>query len=279
MSIEVLGTAGLTTVQDLGRYGYAALGVGRAGAFDRAALRLANRLVGNVEGAAGIEVTFGGLALRLHRAVTVALTGAPCPGLDSGRAHTLAAGTVLRLGTPPTGARSYLAVRGGVAVPPVLGSASWDSLGELGPEPLRVGRRLGIGTAVAGPVAGAISAGHHVPTATPLRVIAGPRQDWFTPDALAQLTSATWLVRGDSDRIGIRLAGPALRRARTGELPSEAALPGGLQVPGDGAPILLGPDAPVTGGYPVIAVVVDADFDRAAQLRPGDAVRFRAVPR
>jgi len=271
--IEVLAPGPFTTVQDGGRAGFAALGVPRSGAFDRAALRLANRLVGNPPDAPGLETTFGGLELLVHDAVTVALTGAVCPGLDHAVPVTLAAGSRIRLGVPRTGLRSYLAVRGGIGVEPQLGSASTDTLSGLGPAPLRGGDRVPVGAEPSGAVAPA-------PTGSPpfagvLRVVAGPRADWFDSAALDVLTSAVWTVRADSNRIGVRLDGSRLARTRTAELASEPTLPGALQVPPDGLPIVLGPDAPVTGGYPVIAVVRDADLDLAGQLRPGDQVGFR----
>jgi biotin-dependent carboxylase-like uncharacterized protein len=257
------------TVQDLGRPGYAAIGVPRSGAFDRAALRLANRLVGNVEHAAAIEITFGGLAVQFTQAATLAFTGAACPGApDWGAAASVPAGTIVRLGRPAGGLRSYLAVRGGIAVDPVLGSRSTDTLSGLGPPRLQRGDRLPVGPPSGEPSGAATGAGR----ADRLTVSFGPRDDWFTPGAAQVLLAAAWTVRPDSDRIGVRLAGPALERLRTGELPSEPARPGAVQVPGDGRPIIFGPDAPVTGGYPVIAVV--EDLDRAAQLRPGDTVRF-----
>jgi biotin-dependent carboxylase-like uncharacterized protein len=267
--IEVLAPGPLTTVQDRGRPGFAALGVPRSGAFDPGALALANRLVGNDESAAGLEITYGGLALRCHRPVTVALTGAACAGLDFGAAVSLPAGTVLRLGRPAAGLRSYLAVRGGVDVPPVLGSRSTDTLSGLGPAPLRAGDRLPVGPSPAGEVSGA-SAAFASPAGLALRF--GPRDDWFTAEARRRLLSAEWTVRPDSDRIGLRLDGPRLERAVGGELPSEPTLPGAVQVPPDGRPIVFGPDAPVTGGYPVIAVLLD--LAAAAQLRPGDRLRF-----
>jgi biotin-dependent carboxylase-like uncharacterized protein len=271
--IEVVDPGPLATVQDLGRVGYAALGVPRSGAFDRAALQLANRLVGNRDGAAGVEITLGRLVARLVRPATLALTGAVCPGApDWGVAMSLPADTTIRLGPPARGLRSYLAVRGGIDVSPVLGSRSTDTLSGIGPAPLRPGDRLPIGSA-AGPVVGAAATPEVArPAVLPVRF--GPRDDWFTAAARAALTDGVWTVRSECDRVGIRLAGPALDRVRLEELPSEPTLPGALQVPPDGGPILLGPDAPVTGGYPVIAVVTA--LDRAAQLRPGDVVRFRS---
>lgn len=267
--IEIVAPGSLATMQDLGRCGYAALGVPRSGAFDRAALRLANRIVGNAADAVAIEFTLGGLQIHLHGAATVALTGAACPGADWGAAVTLPAGATLRLDRPPGGLRSYLAVRGGFAVEQVLGSGSTDTLSGIGPAPLQAGDRLAIGPP-AGEVSSAVAPAR--PAGAALAVRFGPRDDWFTAAARDQLLSTRWLVRPDSDRVGVRLDGPALERVRPRELPSEPVLPGALQVPGDGRPLLFGPDAPVTGGYPVIAVV--ADLDGAAQLRPGDVVRF-----
>ncbi len=270
--IEVLAPGPLTTVQDLGRPGYAALGVPRSGGFDRGALQLANRLVGNRDGAAVLETTLGGLALRFVEAATVACTGAPCPGApDWGSALTLPAGAEIRLGAPLAGLRSYLAVRGGFAIAAVLGSCSTDTLSRLGPPVVQAGDRLQVGPPE-GEVSGQASSADLTAAVLPVRF--GPRDDWFTAAARRALVETEWTVRSDSDRVGVRLDGPRLERDREGELPSEAVLPGALQVPPDGRPILFGPDAPVTGGYPVIAVVTA--LDRAAQLRPGDHLTFRA---
>jgi biotin-dependent carboxylase-like uncharacterized protein len=281
--IEIVDPGPLATVQDLGRPGLAALGVPPSGAFDRSAMRLANRLVGNDDSAAGFEFTLGGAELIFHAAATVAGAGARCPGTDWQQPMTLAAGTRLRLDAPPRGVRSYLAVRGGLAVEIVLGSRSTDLLSGLGPAPLRAGDRVPVGPQPAEPVSGVVVPlpAAMIDSLTPtdpvmLRVVLGPRDDWFTADGLAALLSASWQVRPESNRIGVRLSGPALHRAIDVELPSEPTRPGALQVPADGQPILLGPDAPVTGGYPVVAVLADGgDLDRAAQLRPGDQVRFR----
>ena len=283
--LEVLAAGPLATVQDLGRPGLADLGVGVSGAADRAALRLANRLVANPEGAAGLEVTLGGLRLRPHADVLVALTGAPCPVAVGGRVEgpyatlRVPAGVELALGAPLRGLRTYVAVRGGLAVPPVLGSRATDLLAGLGPPPLRPGDRLPVGpppaahpvvdvAPVAGPPDGDVE----------LRVRLGPRDDWFTPAARELLLRSAWTASPDSDRVGVRLTGPALERAVPGELPSEGVVPGALQVPPTGRPVLLLADAPLTGGYPVVAVVLAADVDRAAQVRPGQRVLLRAVP-
>jgi biotin-dependent carboxylase-like uncharacterized protein len=279
--LTVLTTGPLTTVQDRGRAGWASIGVTRSGAADRFAAALANRLVGNDAAAAVLEVTAGGLQVRAGRTLLAAVTGAPAPVSVDGRPApfdaplTLHPGQVLALGMPPVGLRSYLAVRGGIGVPPVLGSRSTDTLSGLGPAPLRPGDELPVGDLAAeepvvdvAPVA--------APSARPvLRVLPGPRRDWLSPAAWTALTSEDWTVSADSDRVGLRLAGPSLARARTDELPSEGLVPGAVQVPPDGAPVLFLADHPVTGGYPVLAVVATADLPTAAQLRPGDPVRFR----
>jgi KipI family sensor histidine kinase inhibitor len=282
-ALEVVEVGPLALVQDLGRPGHAAVGVPRSGAADRAALRLANRLVANDdEGAAAIEVLLGGLAVRAHGLRTVALAGAPAPATVDGTpvAHhsvvTLRPGQTLALGPPPTGLRTYLAVRGGLAVDDVLGSVAGDTLSGLGPAPLQPGDVLAVGpepehpwlldlAPVAPPTGGTVT----------LRAIPGPRADWVAdPTAL---TRTTWTVSSRSDRVGMRLEGEPLRRTDKRELPSEGMVRGAIQVPPGGEPVVFLADHPVTGGYPVVAVVVDADVDRAAQVRPGQSVRFRTV--
>lgn len=280
--LTVLAPGPLATVQDRGRPGWASIGVTTSGAADRSAHDLANRLVGNVPDAATVEVTAGGLRLRAGRTLLVAVTGAPLPVAVDGRAAPFAApltlppGGVLDLGRPAVGLRSYVAVRGGVDVPLVLGSRSTDTLSGLGPRPLTAGDELPVGALAAeeplvdvAPVA--------PPAARPvLRVLPGPRRDWLAPEAWAALTAGEWTVTPDSDRVGLRLAGPPLIRAVDAELPSEGLVAGAVQVPPDGSPVLFLADHPVTGGYPVLAVVVTGDLPAAAQLRPGDRVRFRA---
>ncbi len=281
--IEVLEPGPLATVQDLGRPGLAALGVGRAGAADPAALRLANRLVGNVEGAAGIEATLGGLSVRVEADVTAALAGAPCPAAVGSRPVApyapfhLAAGDALRLGTPSSGLRSYLAVRGGVAVPAVLGSRSTDCFAGLGHPPLRSGDRLPLGTATASPPVVDLAPQPRPAAQRVLRVLPGPRVDWLAEGSFQALCAATWRVSADADRVGIRLEGPALRRQRREELPSEGMVAGAIQASPDGRPALLLVEHPVTGGYPVLAVVIGADLAAAAQCRPGESLRFSAA--
>jgi biotin-dependent carboxylase-like uncharacterized protein len=275
--IEIVRPGPFATIQDLGRPGQAALGVGASGAADRRALRLANRLVGNPEDAAGIEITLGGFVARFDRLARVAVTGAPCESSVGMYAPAyLRAGEELRLGTPSAGLRTYLAVAGGIDVPPVLGSRATDTLAGLGPERLREGARLPLG-AVRGDPPGVDSAPVAPPEADPvLRLLPGPRADWFTDDALELLVREPFTVTQDADRVGIRLDGPELERRDPGrELRSEGMVEGALQVPPNGRPVLFLADHPVTGGYPVIAVVEPEDVPAAAQVRPGARVRFR----
>ena len=280
--LTVLAPGPLATVQDRGRPGWASIGVTRSGAADRAAAALANRLVGNDPSAAVIEATAGGLQVRAERTLLVAVTGAPASPAVGGRPAPLNApfplrpGAELSLGRPAVGLRSYLAVRGGIDVPEVLGSRSTDTLSGLGPEPLRAGSALRIG-ALAGAEPIVDVAAVRLPSDAPVvRVLPGPRRDWLLPAAWTALTSHEWTVSADSDRVGLRLTGPRLQRARDDELPSEGLVPGALQVPPDGAPVLFLVDHPVTGGYPVLAVVVAADLPAVAQVRPGHVLRFRA---
>ncbi|WP_435817554.1 biotin-dependent carboxyltransferase family protein [Micromonospora sediminicola] len=319
--IEVLRAGPLTTVQDQGRPGWAHLGVPRSGALDPDALRLANRLVGNPEHAAGLEITLTGCVLRVTRAVTVALTGAPAdvlvewpptgpatvPGpvavdrrtdrrtdrgtvearaqvaagtrrpADVGRPLALPAGAVLHVGPARVGVRTWLAVGGGIAVEPVLGSRATDTLSGLGPPPLRDGDRLPLGVPAGPPPPVDLAVTRPVPAEVRLAVRPGPRQDWFTPAALGLLCGDAYTVGPDSNRVGARLAGAALPRAVAGELPSEGLVLGAVQVPPDGQPLVFLADHPTTGGYPVIGVV--DDVTPLAQARPGTTVRFHGPQR
>ena len=274
--ITVLRAGPLTTVQDLGRPGLAQLGVPRPGAADLPALRLANRLVGNPEGAAGLETTLLGCTLRFGTGRWVALTGAPVPA-PMGVPFRVPAGGTLEIGTALAGLRTYLAVGGGLAVPATLGSRSTDLLSGLGPAPLRDGDTLPLGDP--GPPA-AVDAVPLPPVAAEpvLRLRFGPRDDRLAPAARRMLAAEAFPVSPDSDRIGVRLAGPALPRSRTDELPSEPIVLGSVQLPPDGRPVLFLADHPTTGGYPVVGVVHPADVPAAAQARPGTRLRFRPVP-
>jgi len=278
--ILVLAAGPLTTVQDLGRPGWAHLGVPPSGALDPDALRLANRLVGNPEPAAGLEVTFGGLAVELSAPGWIALTGAPAALTVGGRPAALyapvpvPAGVKVAVGVPVEGVRTYLAVAGGIAVPPVLGSRATDVLSGLGPAPLSTGDSLPLGAPARSPST-VDCAPAWPPAAGPLRLYPGPRADWFTGAALERLTGSAYEVSVDSNRIGVRLTGPVLERERFGELPSEGLVTGAVQVPASGQPVVFLADHPTTGGYPVIGVVDPRDLAAAAQARPGSRIRFR----
>ncbi len=281
--IEIVDPGPLTLVEDLGRVGHLAVGVGRAGAADVASYLLGGRLVGNPDGVAALEVTFGGLRFKAFGDLLVCLTGAHAPGDADGRAvphaapFTLRDGQVLSLRMPSSGLRTYVSFRGGLALPGVLGSAASDTMSGLGPAPVRAGQTIEIGRRTEAlphvDVAGVVP-----PPAGPveLAVLPGPRMDWFAhPESLAE---TKWAVSGRSDRKGIRLEGEPIERHtqwRDAELPSEGMVRGAIQVPPNGRPVLFLNDHPVTGGYPVIGVVRSAHVDRAAQLRPGQGVRFR----
>ena len=282
-----------TLVQDAGRPGQAAQGVSAAGALDQGAMRHANRLVGNASGLPVLEALLGGLQLVCQGAAVVAVTGASGP-LELTRAGGRAApvprnaaliltdGDALSLGQPMTGLRSYVAVRGGLLVAPVLGSASRDTLAKIGPPTLAAGQRLPIGAA---PTGSAVGAPDRSPPPLPragdtvtLDVVLGPRTDWFTPEAVALLAGQPWRVTPQQDRVGMRLLGEQpLARTQTQELPSEGTVTGAIQVPASGQPVLFLADHPLTGGYPVIACVAPHHLDLAAQIPPGAWIRFRPL--
>ena len=282
--IRVRAPGPLTTVQDLGRPGLAHLGVPTAGAADRRAFGLANRLVGNPAGAAALEVTLAGPELEWEAGGWVALTGGRVEASLDGRpvpmdvAVRVEAGQVLAVGTVTSGLRAYLAVRGGIDVPEVLGSRSTDTLAGIGPPPLEEGARLPLGDLTQGDPFLQVAPTPALDPEPVLAAVRGPRDDLFTARALRTLVGAAWTVSSDSYRTGIRLDGPALERRRTVELASEGMVEGSLQVPPDGHPILFLANHPTTGGYPVVAVVAGRDLPLAAQARPGTRLRFRFVP-
>ncbi|MGB3473423.1 MAG: 5-oxoprolinase/urea amidolyase family protein [Mycobacterium sp.] len=280
-TLEILHTGPLALVEDLGRAGLGHLGVSRSGAADRRSHRLANRLLANPDDRATIEVAFGGLSVRVHGGdVDIAVTGADTdPNVNGVSFGTnsiqhVRDGQVVSLGTARSGLRSYLAVRGGIDVTPVLGSRSYDVMGEIGPAPLRDGDVLQIGERT-----GDYPEIDQAPVATipddvvELRVTPGPRDDWFVdPDIMVR---TNWLVSNRSDRVGMRLVGMPLEyRWPERQLPAEGADRGAIQILPNGFPIILGPDHPVTGAYPVVGVVVDEDIDTLAQVRPGQTVRM-----
>ena len=278
--IEIINQGIGSSFQDLGRLGSSHLGVGRSGAADRSSHRLANRLVGNDESAATIE-SCGGLSVRVLQPVLIAVTGAHGvidvrhgrPMAVNGVEH-LPSGAEFTLRAPDVGMRYYVAVRGGLEVDPVLGSRSLDTLAGLGPT-LTAGMRVAIGSDPMTPIT--TDLGIVAPLTTLIHVSSGPRRDWFTADAWDTLTTQAYIVSPAGNRVGARLSGPALARVAVRELLSEGLVEGAIQVPPDGQPIVMLADHPVTGGYPVIAVVEPYHVPSVAQARPGTALRFRHV--
>lgn len=281
--IEVVSTGQRASVQDLGRVGYAAWGIPAGGAADRGSLRLANRLVGNPEGAAAVEMLLGGAVLRFARTVVIAVTGATCPftvdrvpGRCDGP-QMVAAGAVVRFAFPPRRLWTYIAVRGGVATEPMLGSRSVDEPSGLGHN-LRVGDLLPIGAdTVRPPLVDVAPLPRWPDGAIALEAVIGPRAEWFTDESLNAFAHGRYAVSAASDRVGIRLLGQRLGRRIDRELLSEPAIRGAVEVPPDGLPIIFSADHPTTCGYPVVAVLEPDATDQAAQSRPGQSVTFRLI--
>ncbi|GAB3609186.1 hypothetical protein GCM10027414_13110 [Humibacter ginsengiterrae] len=287
-AVTVLQSGPQLLIEDLGRPASASIGAGRSGALDRGALRLGNRLIGNAESAAGLEAVVGA-GLRFERPTWFAVTGARGAltlgghPIEPDAAWRAEPGEVLELGTAEHGLRYVVALRGGIAVPHELGSASSDIGARLGPAPLTDGDPIALADDVAGgiPAVDALTVWSPPDDEVDVHVVAGPRQDWFTRESVVAFYETGWQVTQDSNRVGARLHadGVMLQRsddpAHPSELPSEPMVPGAIQVPPSGEPTVLLADGPVTGGYPVIAVVADADLDLFAQLRPGQRVRFR----
>ncbi|MFD1798072.1 5-oxoprolinase/urea amidolyase family protein [Paracoccus aurantiacus] len=282
--IEVLAAPFPASFQDAGRMGMLDQGIPASGAMDRAAFRALNRLLGNAPGTAALEVTGGGLRLRSDAACTVAVTGAArrvtVNGQDfaSHRPVALDSGDELLLGPPESGTYGYLGLRGGFDVTPVLGSASTDTLARIGPDMVTAGSRLRLAKARAGAVGDPLPA-PALPRAgdvVTVEVTLGPRADWFTDQAVDSFLRQHWRVSQQSSRVGKRLEGQGLERRDDRELPSEGTPHGAIQVPHSGQPVLFLSDHPLTGGYPVIAVVSASALDLVAQAPPGALLRFHA---
>lgn len=283
MTARIIAAGPLALVQDSGRPGAAAFGLGPGGALDRAALAAANALVGNPASSAGLEILLGGFSLEFTTPAVFAVTGALGELLIDGvpvpqrSAQSVPAGARLTIGTASAGLRYYLAIAGGIEAPTLLGSRSRDILAAMGPEPLQAGQLLTFGSDHQE------ATGHEVFRDPPktaqqlsLRVTPGPRLDWFDAAAWPALLGQQWTISADSNRIGARLLGRPLEFSRTGQLPSEGMVTGALQVPPSGLPTIFLADHPVTGGYPVIAVVRKADIDLLGQAQPGQRLRFLA---
>ncbi|AJK47987.1 biotin-dependent carboxyltransferase family protein [Burkholderia plantarii] len=313
-AVEVLRAGPLSTVQDAGRHGFRHLGVAQGGALDTLALEVGNRLVGNRPDAAAIEITLGPAAFRFPRATRIAITGTEFGAtLGERPAHAwwslpVAAGETLVVPVARRGMRGYLCVAGGIDVLPVLGSRSTDlgsRFGGLGGRALRDGDRLPIGPIAAGQRGCVAPDAHefgvkapawcapftqfdqaprrprhlhaHAPWATPVRVLPGPQYEAFAAASRQSFWDDEWLVTPNSNRMGYRLAGPMLAREARDELLSHAVLPGAIQVPPNGQPIVLMHDAQTTGGYPQIGTVIRADLWKLAQARLNLPIRFVAT--
>jgi biotin-dependent carboxylase-like uncharacterized protein len=273
-ALEVLAAGPLTLVQDLGRPGRQAWGIAPSGAFDRGAHDRAQRLVGNDAAAAGLEVLLGPFAAVARGDLVVAVTGASCTVTVGGRAEAgemalyVRDGERLELGPCEDGVRAYVGVRGGVEVAGVLGSRSSDIGGGIGPAPVATGDALPVGRAVRGePHYGLARRARNRPLL--LELALGPHDDALADEAWRAVEATQWVVNERSDRMGVRLEGGRVRGA--GELASFPVVPGSVQLTPSGELVILGPDAGVTGGYPVLGVVARAALDALAQARPGTA--------
>jgi antagonist of KipI len=287
-AIEVLEPGLFTTVQDLGREGFGPMGVSLSGAADAIALRIGNRLVGNAEGAAALEMTLLGGTFLFPDGAVAALAGSDFGATLDGRpveiwtAFAAKPGRALRLGPTRSGARCYLCIRGGIQVKAFLGSASTHVLSGLGGHEgraLRKGDVLRIGEASGVSRKQSLSARAlaNLQPRKVLRVTSGPQSDWFSEAAQKVFYENTFRVAEESNRMGIRLQGPAIPTASSGEMISEGVALGAVQVPEGGLPIILFVEQQTTGGYPKIANVISADFHSLGQLRPRDEIRFERV--
>lgn len=284
-------STGLSTLyQDLGRSGYGDAGVTASGVLDRSAARQGNRLVGNPATATVLENLLGGLKLHLSTDVTMAITGAEVEATITVDEETkpaplrtpfvMPSGGTLTLGQPTVGVRCYVAARGGFAAPRVLGSTATDTMSRLGPDPLKDGDPLKVRTR-----SDLNASGDREPSTlserTTLRIVPGPRADWCAEGEVDHLCSQEWVIGPSSNRTALRLDAPEggrpLIREDRGELASEGMVTGAIQVPPEGLPVLFLADHPVTGGYPVIATVIAEDLDIAAQLAPGQTMRFERL--
>ncbi|BAU95383.1 allophanate hydrolase subunit 2 [Corynebacterium suranareeae] len=291
MSFKVISTGPQALFQDRGRFGFASSGVGTSGAFDRLSAARANHALGNDPNATVIEILLGGFEVEAQAPSSIVFTGTEAEvkvrtaGGQSKNATTntiidVAAGDRIRIEPATYGMRAYFGVRGGFLVEETLGSASTDLISHLGPAPIQEGEELAVGTDIADhrwwPKLRQLPVLWKRMPAETLTVIRGPRDDWFTQESLNSFFSQVFTVSNDSNRIGLRMeATTPLRRRQQGELKSEGMVRGSIQIPPGGNPVVFGPDHPVTGGYPVIAVLTARSCDRSAQLLPGDKVRFR----
>lgn len=286
ITLEILACGPATTIQDAGRPGHSRIGLPSAGAIDQRALRLANMLVGNPPGEAAIEMAFAGMLARANGAtLQLALAGAradiDCAGRPQleHRTFMLHDGELLRIGPMTSGAYAVLAVAGGIAVPPALGSRSLDAragIGGLEGRPLRAGDRVPL-RAHDGPFLSRWSNAVSLDQQAPIRVVLGPQDHAFTERGLQTLIGRPFTVSHAINRMAYRLQGPFVERKPGVEIVSDGTLPGSIQVPLDGSPIVLMADRQTVGGYPKIATVIGLDLGKLAQRRPGQEVRFTPI--
>jgi biotin-dependent carboxylase-like uncharacterized protein len=282
-ALEIIHCGPGASVQDAGRFGYRRFGVSTAGAMDRRALALANALVGNPPDAAAVELPLSGAAFRVTGGpvlvaacgpgTTLAFAGRPVPDNTSVQAVD---GDTVAVGPPRDGVYSYLAVAGGIQTPPVLGSHSCHRRSGIGGDVLSPGDRLPCAGGAAETVL-LFPDGIGYGNGEAIRIVPGPQIDFFEQAEWTRFLSTPYRISPRSDRMGMRLDGPVLRSAKGHDIVSEGVVPGSVQVPGDGKPIVLGRDCQTTGGYPKIATVISADLDRLAQIPFGCEVRFRVV--
>ncbi len=287
MPVHVKSPGLLSTVQDLGRYHYAHVGISIAGAADRIACRIANLILGNDQNAPVLEMTLTGATLEFDERALIVLTGAACvasigsTSVISALPMEVAPGDVLSCGRIERGCRTYMAVRGGFAVPNVMGSASTHLAGHIGGilgRSLRTGDILHLGkesNRPIRPVDAAMVDSLYFPA--PVRITRGPQHEWFDKQGLATFLTGRYSVSEHSNRAGLRLEGPAVTRERQSQLLTEGTSLGAIQIPEDGRPIILYVDQQTTGGYPKLANVIAADLHRIAQLRPRQEVSFQEV--
>jgi len=280
--IQVLHPGMFTTVQDLGRYGYGPLGVSPSGAADPISLRIGNHIVGNPEGAAALEMTLLGGKFVFPEGALIALTGSDFgASIPMYTATVFAPGERLDIGPTRSGARCYLCVHGGIAVEPLLGSASTHiltGLGGLEGRPLRKGDMLPVGPShEIRPKTIAPEALAKLHPRKTLRTTVAPQTSWFSERSIRAFYESTWRVTEESNRMGLRLDGPELETPHGGHMISEGVSLGAIQIPAGGRPIILFVEQQTTGGYPKIANIISADLPSVGQLRPRDEIRFELV--
>lgn len=286
--LKILSPGFFTTIQDLGRFGYQQFGVPQSGAMDGFSLKLANLLVGNKEAEAGLEITYLGPEIEFDGEFTIAIAGADMSATLNGKGVALNSpkvvkkGDILKFGTLKSGSRVYVAIRGGISVPEVMGSKSTyvkAAIGGLNGRGLKAGDWLGVGNAAPSkPYSGDVSFPvHKVKKVYEIGILPGPEVNNFTQAAIRNFLVTTYTVAPDADRMGYRLEGAFLEKKESMEILSSGIALGTIQVPSNGKPIILMADRQTTGGYPRIANVISADISTLAQLKPGDKILFKEV--